>query len=361
MAAKNYDELVDSGTQIDTIDVKISHQIIKLFSEGLYSSPHKAIEELVSNAFDANAHNVHVIMSTDLTIDGAKIVVIDDGDGMDVDELKQHWIIGRSSRRSHSISNTRQPIGKFGIGKLSTYVLAKRLTHICKVNDIYHIATMDYSQLEMDKKVTGKKKKVIPEEGIFNNEKISLPVRRLTKSEARQILKPWIENEKPGYQALKLFGDDARDSWTVSIMSDLRDMGKSIQRGRLNWVLRTAMPLRDDFKLFVNGSVIEPSKIDIPLIQKWIIGKDITGDTLSKPCPKGFQQTEDVTVNQESLHRYGLSHEKLGRVTGYVELYESDLSIGKSEEIERSNGFFVYVRGRMIMLMIRDLASKETC
>jgi len=56
--------------------------------------------------------------------------------------------------------------------------------------------------------------------------------------------------------------------------------------------------------------------------------------------------TEDETAPKE--YHYGLSHEKLGRITGYVELYKEDLNLGKSEDIERSNGYFVYVRGRLI-------------
>ena len=54
------------GKEIASIDVRISYRIIQLFSEGLYSSPNKAVEELVSNSFDAGAINLHVILSTDL-------------------------------------------------------------------------------------------------------------------------------------------------------------------------------------------------------------------------------------------------------------------------------------------------------
>jgi hypothetical protein len=43
------------------IPVRISFEIIRLFSEGLYQSPHKAIEELVSNSFDAGAQLVHIL------------------------------------------------------------------------------------------------------------------------------------------------------------------------------------------------------------------------------------------------------------------------------------------------------------
>ena len=45
--------IFNAGTQVDTIPVSINYDIIYHFSEGLYSSPHKAIEELVSNSYDA--------------------------------------------------------------------------------------------------------------------------------------------------------------------------------------------------------------------------------------------------------------------------------------------------------------------
>ena len=143
----NFEPFTTVGNTTDQIDVKISLRIIQLFSEGLYSSPNKAVEELVSNAFDAGAENAHIILSPDLRDPDATIVVIDDGEGMNADGLKKHWIIGESTRRTASGSSRRKPIGKFGIGKLATYVLATKLTHICKSGETYYAATMDYSQL----------------------------------------------------------------------------------------------------------------------------------------------------------------------------------------------------------------------
>lgn len=333
-----------AGREIDKIDVRISHRIIQLFSEGLYSSPNKAIEELVSNSFDADARNVHVILSPDLTAPNATIAVIDDGEGMDVDALKVHWIIGRSSRRTEGNNSKRMPIGKFGIGKLATFVLSEKLTHICKVDSKYVAATMNYS-------ILGPSPDGFTDpgqEGIFNDNKIIIPIRTLSESEAFDLLKPWLTGSRAGYKALKLFGEGAQPSWTVAIMSSLKQMGRTIQRGKLKWILRSAMPLRDDFNLYLDGDRIEPSKIDMPIIQKWVIGKDILSDTLNKPCPDGFFLSEDESFSPDSIHRYGLSHSQLGRVTGYIELFESDISGGVSSEIERSNGFFIYVRGRMI-------------
>jgi hypothetical protein len=53
-----------AGTETGKIDVRLSYGIVRLFSEGLYASPHKAIEELVANAFDAGAQRVAVTRTT---------------------------------------------------------------------------------------------------------------------------------------------------------------------------------------------------------------------------------------------------------------------------------------------------------
>ena len=47
MTSPDRDLFETAGSTTDQIDVKISHRIIQLFSEGLYSSSNKAVEELV--------------------------------------------------------------------------------------------------------------------------------------------------------------------------------------------------------------------------------------------------------------------------------------------------------------------------
>src|SRR5436190_5723847 len=103
------------GTQADIIQVRLSYRIIELFSEGLYASSNKAVEELVANSFDAGALRVGLLISPNLNDQDATIVVIDDGAGMDTEGLKQHWLIGISNkRRLTTLPRNRQQIGKIG-------------------------------------------------------------------------------------------------------------------------------------------------------------------------------------------------------------------------------------------------------
>jgi len=337
MNSLNRDLFEIAGSETDQINVKISYRIIQLFSEGLYSSPNKAVEELVSNSFDAGAENVHIILSPDPRASDATIVVIDDGEGMNNEDLKRHWIIGETTRRSVTGSSRRKPIGKFGIGKLSTYVLASKLTHISKSGNTYYAATMDYSNLGSSAEVTP--------EAVFDEQIIPIPLRTLTEQQAQDAVQRWVDGEKEGYHALRLFGDDASDSWTVAIMSGLKDMGKKLKIGRLKWVLRTAMPQRSDFRLFLDGDPITPPEMDEPLA-KLVLGKNVI--QMSKPCPEGLIAREDTSEPEDSVHRYGVYHEELlGRITGYIEIFKDELDRGKPK-FEQSSGFFVYVRGRRV-------------
>src|SRR5258708_361280 len=126
--------LETAGEIIDEIPVEISYKIIELFSAGLYSSPNKAFEELISNSYDADATKVGVYVPLDKSLQDSILWVCDNGTSMDKDGLKQFWKIGSSSKRD-SENQERLVIGKFGIGKLATYILTRKLTVICKARD----------------------------------------------------------------------------------------------------------------------------------------------------------------------------------------------------------------------------------
>lgn len=324
------------GKATDSIDVRLSYRIVELFSEGLYTSPNKAIEELVANSFDAGAQQVQVLLSPNLHDQNSTIAVIDDGEGMGADGLKEHWLIGISNkRRLTELPRGRQQIGKFGIGKLATYVLAGRLTHISKHDDKYFSTSMDFNTID-----TRLNKEVEPKSPI------KIPLRELNEKEAMQAVRDWTESAAFKASGMILFGKHSPISWTVAIMSSLKPKVHEIKPGVLEWVLRTALPLRPDFGIWLNGAKLVPSKQGKGLLKKWILGKDIV--QLSKPSPKDVSASEDTDVDKLSEHRFGLDVPELGRITGYAEAYKDLLTAGKSEELGRSYGFFVYVFGRLV-------------
>ena len=324
------------GTTTDNIEVRLSYRIVELFSEGLYTSPNKAVEELVANSFDAGARSVHVILSPNLHDQNATIAVIDDGEGMDQEDLKRHWLIGISNKRGlPELPHGRKQIGKFGIGKLATYVLATRLTHVSKKGTKYYSTSMDYSVI--DRRV---------ERDVEPKAPIIIALRELTEVQAQDAVKPWTESAEFQASGVMLFGEESPASWTVSIMSSLKNKVHEIKPGVLRWILCTALPLRPDFGIWLNGEKLTPSKANKDPLKRWVLGKDLV--ELPRPSPKTITTAEDKNAHPASEHRFGLNVPGLGRITGYAEAYKDLLTGGKSDEISRSHGFFIYVYGRLL-------------
>jgi HSP90 family molecular chaperone len=194
-----------TGRGTEKIDVRLGYGIVRLFSEGLYVSPNKAIEELVANSFDAGAHRVVVLLPSSFHDQGATIAVLDDGEGMDAAGLKQHWLIGKSDKRSLTRRpRGRQQIGKFGIGKLASYVLANRLTHISKKGSKYYSTSMDFRDVDRRGEVE-----------VEPRTPIKIILRQLSKEQAKKVLKEWTDTPAFKKGGFKLFGADAPRSWTL--------------------------------------------------------------------------------------------------------------------------------------------------
>ncbi len=307
-----------------SIPVPINYDIIRLFSEGLYQSPHKAIEELVSNSFDAGAHQVFVLLprqGDDAPAKQDSLWVIDDGSGMDANGFKELWRVAESGKAAQTNgADQRRPIGQFGIGKLASYVLAWRLTHVSKVDNVFRYTSMDF------RKVTGR----------FSNETpVSVALYEVDEAEAKSLLSEIEKRDPKAWDVM--FGPEAKPAWTAAALSDFRDLMTKLRSGMLGWVLRTGLPLISDFEIFLNGTRLESPKIDYPVIVEVIVGgSGSSPDDIADGL--GFESKGG-----------GVAIPGLGIVTGVARLYEKPLE-GKSEARGRSRGFFIKVRGRVINL-----------
>ena len=70
------------------LEVTVDKRHIVSIGERLYTESVELLRELVNNAYDADASEVRVEITSE------KIVVSDNGLGMDLDGLKQYFIIG---------------------------------------------------------------------------------------------------------------------------------------------------------------------------------------------------------------------------------------------------------------------------
>lgn len=315
-------DLEKVGQSIEEIPVHFSYNIIELFSGHLYSSPIKAIEELVANSYDAFASQCIVFVPE--RIEGQCVWVWDDGESMDLNGLKELWLIAETSKRnageeSRAERRGRLPIGKFGIGKLASYVLGRRITHICKKNGEYLAVTMDYGRIR---------------KGIRRYQELYLSARRLTEEEVLAAVPFAAEDlsDKHGVDITR------HNSWTLVIVDNLK---KQLEIGRLGWVLSTALPLRPDFRLFLNGKAIVSSKMRTPRIKEWQIGNE---DPAAKKL--GYETGEER--GKREPHDYFVTIPHYGRISGKVEVFRNAIDAGKSRHIGHSNGFFVMVRERLI-------------
>jgi hypothetical protein len=104
------------------LEVTVDKRHIVSIGERLYAESVDLLRELVNNAYDADATEVSVEVGPE------RIVVADDGAGMDMAGLEQYFTIGSDEKVIHSRSPRfgRVRIGQFGIGKFASLAAASR-------------------------------------------------------------------------------------------------------------------------------------------------------------------------------------------------------------------------------------------
>jgi hypothetical protein len=115
---------------------KVDPRLASLLSEN-YRSSEQALKELVDNAWDADAQNVHITLPVALTDGG--IVVKDDGLGMTDREVQSEFLSIASDRRLRRGSDrtmkwNRHVKGRKGIGKFAGFVAAEVMEVVTRSN-----------------------------------------------------------------------------------------------------------------------------------------------------------------------------------------------------------------------------------
>ena len=247
-------------------------------------------------------------------------------------------------------SGPRRPIGKFGVGKLATYLLAHELTYVCRARDgIVRAVTMDYRRIDTHDK------------NALHIEPLPLQVRELSEFQLSSLL-----NRLPnGAQLSKLIGDAIAEptpdpafedefggedapplrssgTWTLAILSSLKQPGKRLQTGWIRRLLRTSLPLGNSITIYFNGELLSSAKATTKVMREWILGPGAGVETIV------LADGEEIKVEEKPVPYPHLNVQDLGPVSGRVKLYADRISGGKSDTIEVSNGFFVNIRGRVL-------------
>ncbi|MCY3540434.1 MAG: ATP-binding protein [Gammaproteobacteria bacterium] len=110
------------------LQITIGLNVLEHLGMNLYSNVPAVLSEIVANAWDADARTVKV----ELCPENSEIVIEDDGSGMTRDEVIDRFLFVGFKRRDSLGARTprfgRLPMGRKGIGKLSSFSIADVVT-----------------------------------------------------------------------------------------------------------------------------------------------------------------------------------------------------------------------------------------
>ena len=229
------------------LEVTVDKRHIVSIGERLYTESVELLRELVNNAYDADATDVHVEITSE------KITIQDNGMGMDLDGLKQYFIIGSDEKiiRSRSPKFGRVRIGQFGIGKFASLAAAACFEVFTQHKDFAAKVTFDKYA--------------------------------------------WEEAKDTWYLPLEILAPDPeRGDGTTVVLSKL---SKSFDFEEVEKKLIEGVPLRaPDFNVYLNGRRLLPRSIigqRIPILEGCKYGP-ITGEIII--TPSSMASTKDLGV-----------------------------------------------------------------
>jgi hypothetical protein len=336
------------ATDEGNVPVDISYDIIRQFSAQLYTTPRKAIEELICNSYDAGASDCHVVLAKTAR---DPLLVLDNGKSMDFQGICDLWQVARSPKVASGgkprIANGRMQIGKFGVGKLAAFALGERLTHVTCVKGAVRIISVGQRQIK--DRASGKAP-------VFR-------VYRLSLDKAKKLLTPFFTNlPKPW--------DNGWATWTLAMVEEIDPggMGGALKVGILRRMVKTALPVSAKFKVFLEGELIPPRMIDpsnIDVIVDVIdekYRKQLSDNLHDYWAQKLDESPEDVAASRYTLKVDQVPNPEdtskkvkalivpgLGAVVGKAISTKTALTTEKLEERGYSdNGFAVMSYGKLI-------------
>ena len=116
-----------SDNNEDALELLISMSVLEDLGINLYGNVPAVLSEVVANAWDADANVVNI----DYDRETQKITITDDGIGMTRGELQKFYLTVGYKRRREGRTSTpsgRSPMGRKGIGKLSLFSIANKVT-----------------------------------------------------------------------------------------------------------------------------------------------------------------------------------------------------------------------------------------
>lgn len=128
-------------------------RLLQLLGDQLIGSSRLAVFELVKNAYDADAKKVTVTIANIKTTN-TTITVLDDGDGMTLETIRDIWLVPAHDHREIQRRNLqrtrlgRLPLGEKGVGRFAVHKLGDHIELITRAKDSLEcIVTIDWESL----------------------------------------------------------------------------------------------------------------------------------------------------------------------------------------------------------------------
>lgn len=188
------------------LDFKISSGLKNIIGKELITDDFIAIFELVKNSYDANAKKVQIIFENvkpQNKNNGSKIYIIDDGDGMTLNDIQNKWLFIAHSEKKETVKDIenkendfrdkiqkkRIKAGAKGIGRFSCDRLGAELNLITKKGHekIFHKLYTNWNKFEEDTTKEFQTVKVDYDYLDNLNEEDALPIQNFEKGTILEI------------------------------------------------------------------------------------------------------------------------------------------------------------------------------
>jgi len=209
--------------------ISVSSDVLARLGEELITNHVQALAELIKNSYDADATQVRVDIETQwagVAPDGqprrGRLMISDNGLGMDEDAVRQGWLRVSASRKramkdaGQTTPRKRTPLGDKGLGRLGT----QRIGDLVRIRtrprpsggalsdpaSIEHDVHFAFSNFRTDLDVSG----------------IEVPWRRYELPSQAELTGPWKPTSPTGTQ-LEIYGLSNTDDWsdTAALERDL--------------------------------------------------------------------------------------------------------------------------------------------